>query len=133
MLVHVGGRARGPGAGPHDPPADAHRAGGDREGHQRKEEGRVAVHGRVSAYRNTPGGDPTGGWLPHLQRWWSCGRCSSEMPVASWAMSIPDENTPALRLLGVRKTFEAADAEQVPVRALRGIDLEIAPGAFVAI
>jgi putative ABC transport system ATP-binding protein len=48
-------------------------------------------------------------------------------------MEIQDHGTPALRLRGVRKTFEAADEDQVPVRALRGIDLEIDPGAFVAI
>ena len=48
-------------------------------------------------------------------------------------MEIPDQGTPALRLRGVRKTFEAADEDQVPVRALRGIDLEIGRGAFVAI
>ncbi len=39
----------------------------------------------------------------------------------------------ALALRGLRKTFEATEDDQVPVRALRGIDLEIAPGAFVAI
>jgi putative ABC transport system ATP-binding protein len=33
-------------------------------------------------------------------------------------------------VVGVRKTFEA---ELAPVRALRGVDLEIAPGAFVAV
>jgi putative ABC transport system ATP-binding protein len=39
----------------------------------------------------------------------------------------------ALRLRGVRKTFEATDDDQVPVRALRGVDLAVAPGAFVAV
>jgi putative ABC transport system ATP-binding protein len=48
-------------------------------------------------------------------------------------MENRDQGTPALRLRGVRKTFDAADEDQVPVRALRGIDLLIAPGAFVAI
>src|SRR5262245_51995832 len=60
MLVRVGSGARGPGARPHDPPADAHRARGDREGHQGQEEGRVAVHRKGSAYRNTPVADPLG-------------------------------------------------------------------------
>jgi putative ABC transport system ATP-binding protein len=36
----------------------------------------------------------------------------------------------ALRLRGVRKTFEA---ENAPVRALRGVDLDIRPGDFVAL
>ena len=48
-------------------------------------------------------------------------------------MDIPHDGTPALRLRGVRKTFDAAEEDQVPVRALRGIDLEVAPGAFVAV
>jgi putative ABC transport system ATP-binding protein len=39
----------------------------------------------------------------------------------------------ALRLRGVRKTFEATDDEQVPVRALRGVDLDVEPGAFIAV
>src|SRR5580692_9112516 len=36
----------------------------------------------------------------------------------------------ALQLRGVRKTFEA---ENAPVRALRGVDLDIRPGEFVAL
>jgi putative ABC transport system ATP-binding protein len=36
----------------------------------------------------------------------------------------------ALQMRGVRKTFEA---ENAPVRALRGVDLDIAPGEFVAL
>jgi putative ABC transport system ATP-binding protein len=48
-------------------------------------------------------------------------------------MDIGSTSSPALRLAGVRKIFEAADDDQVPVRALRGLDLEVAPGAFVAI
>jgi putative ABC transport system ATP-binding protein len=48
-------------------------------------------------------------------------------------MDVSTDGVPALRLRGVRKTFEAVEEDQVPVRALRGIDLEIAPGAFVAI
>jgi putative ABC transport system ATP-binding protein len=39
-------------------------------------------------------------------------------------------NEPVLRASGVRKTFEA---EQAPVRALRGLDFEMARGEFVAI
>jgi putative ABC transport system ATP-binding protein len=38
--------------------------------------------------------------------------------------------SPALQMRGVRKTFEA---ENAPVRALRGIDLDIARGEFVAL
>jgi putative ABC transport system ATP-binding protein len=40
------------------------------------------------------------------------------------------ENDPALVMRGVRKTFEA---ENAPVRALRGVDLTLAPGEFVAL
>jgi putative ABC transport system ATP-binding protein len=36
----------------------------------------------------------------------------------------------ALQLRGVRKTFEA---ENAPVRALRGVDLDLSPGEFVAL
>jgi putative ABC transport system ATP-binding protein len=36
----------------------------------------------------------------------------------------------ALQLRGVRKTFEADNA---PVRALRGVDLDVSPGEFVAL
>src|SRR5260221_8777158 len=41
-----------------------------------------------------------------------------------------NENLPALAMLGVRKTFEA---ENAPVRALRGVDLSVASGDFVAL
>jgi putative ABC transport system ATP-binding protein len=37
---------------------------------------------------------------------------------------------PAVRLTGARRTFAA---ELAPVRALRGVDLEVAPGEFVAV
>ena len=37
---------------------------------------------------------------------------------------------PILSVRGVRKTFEA---EQAPVRALRGVDLDVADGEFIAI
>jgi putative ABC transport system ATP-binding protein len=40
------------------------------------------------------------------------------------------EDSPALTLQGVRKTFEA---ENAPVRALRGVDLAVATGEFVAL
>ena len=40
------------------------------------------------------------------------------------------ENDPALVMRGVRKTFEA---ENAPVRALRGVNLTLAPGEFVAL
>ncbi len=49
------------------------------------------------------------------------------------AMEIETAAPPALRLRGVRKTFEATEDDQIPVRALRGIDLEVARGAFVAV
>jgi putative ABC transport system ATP-binding protein len=40
------------------------------------------------------------------------------------------ENQPALVVRGVRKTFEA---ENAPVRALRGVNLTLQPGEFVAL
>jgi putative ABC transport system ATP-binding protein len=40
------------------------------------------------------------------------------------------ENDPALVMRGVRKTFEA---ENAPVRALRGVNLTLSPGEFVAL
>lgn len=47
----------------------------------------------------------------------------SEMVEASGVHGV-------LHMVGVRKTF---DAELAPVRALRGVDLDVAPGEFVAI
>ena len=41
-----------------------------------------------------------------------------------------NDNSPALVMRGVRKTFEA---ENAPVRALRGVDLDITSGEFVAL
>jgi putative ABC transport system ATP-binding protein len=41
-----------------------------------------------------------------------------------------DDKPAALTMRGVRKTFEA---ENAPVRALRGVDLTVAPGEFVAL
>jgi putative ABC transport system ATP-binding protein len=41
-----------------------------------------------------------------------------------------NEMVPALTVRGVRKTFEA---ENAPVRALRGVDLTVADGEFVAV
>src|SRR5690242_2652820 len=41
-----------------------------------------------------------------------------------------EANTPALVTLGVRRTFEA---ENAPVRALRGVDLTVRSGEFVAL
>jgi putative ABC transport system ATP-binding protein len=43
------------------------------------------------------------------------------------------QTTSALSLNGIRKTFEASDEDQIPVRALRGVDLEVGSGAFVAV
>jgi putative ABC transport system ATP-binding protein len=48
-------------------------------------------------------------------------------------MDMETTTPPALRLRGVRKTFEATEDDQIPVRALRGIDLEVVSGAFVAV
>ncbi len=45
-------------------------------------------------------------------------------------MSAVDDSTWALAMRGVRKTFET---QGVPVRALRGVDLTIATGEFVAL
>jgi putative ABC transport system ATP-binding protein len=39
----------------------------------------------------------------------------------------------ALVVRGLRKTFEAADDEQIPVRALRGVELTVARGEYVAV
>src|SRR6266576_1546838 len=39
----------------------------------------------------------------------------------------------ALEVQGLRKTFDAADDEQIPVRALRGLDVAVAPGEFIAV
>ena len=41
--------------------------------------------------------------------------------------------THALLVEGLRKTFDAADDEQVPVRALRGLDMIAGRGEFVAV
>lgn len=41
--------------------------------------------------------------------------------------------TEALTVAGLRKTFDATDDEQVPVRALRGLDMAVDRGEFVAV
>jgi putative ABC transport system ATP-binding protein len=41
--------------------------------------------------------------------------------------------TQALETTALRKTFGATDDEQVPVRALRGVDLSVAAGEFIAV
>jgi putative ABC transport system ATP-binding protein len=41
--------------------------------------------------------------------------------------------TNALEVEALRKTFTATDDEQIPVRALRGVDMAVAPGEFVAV
>jgi len=48
-------------------------------------------------------------------------------------MDEPATAAEALRVAGLRKTFAATDDEQVPVRALRGIDLAVTRGEFVAV
>jgi putative ABC transport system ATP-binding protein len=50
--------------------------------------------------------------------------------VQSETEPTPVGTTPAVRLRGARRTFTA---ELAPVRALRGIDLDVADGEFVAI
>lgn len=40
---------------------------------------------------------------------------------------------PALLVEGLRKNFESTDDEQIPVRALRGLDVQVARGEFVAV
>ncbi len=47
-------------------------------------------------------------------------------------MSDPS-STDALTVEGLRKTFDATDDEQVPVRALRGLDMTVGRGEFVAV
>src|SRR6266480_2534903 len=39
----------------------------------------------------------------------------------------------ALEVEGLRKTFDAPDDEQIPVRALRGLDLAVSAGEFIAV
>jgi putative ABC transport system ATP-binding protein len=55
--------------------------------------------------------------------------------TAHWAIAGIEgeplsEMTPALSVRGLRRTF---DAELAPVRALRGVDLDVAPAEFVAL
>ena len=40
---------------------------------------------------------------------------------------------PALRLENLRKTFASTDDEQIPVRALRGVDMTVERGEFLAV
>jgi len=51
-------------------------------------------------------------------------------PTTSSAPVVTLEPNPVLRVRGARKTFEA---DLAPVRALRGVDLDMARGEFVAI
>jgi len=58
----------------------------------------------------------------------------TESSAMDQATPLPTTRTlppaPILRLRGVRRTF---DAELAPVRALRGVDLDVLPGEFVAV
>ena len=45
-------------------------------------------------------------------------------------MSLPDAAAPAIQLAGIRRTFTLGDVE---VQALRGVDLTVRRGEFVAI
>jgi putative ABC transport system ATP-binding protein len=44
-----------------------------------------------------------------------------------------DTTSDALRTAGLRKTFEATEDDHIPVRALRGLDLAVGSGEFVAV
>jgi putative ABC transport system ATP-binding protein len=44
--------------------------------------------------------------------------------------SVDETDAPAVRVRGVRRTFAA---DLMPVRALRGVDLDVAPGEFLAV
>jgi putative ABC transport system ATP-binding protein len=44
-----------------------------------------------------------------------------------------DTTPKALVTVGLRKTFESTDDDQIPVRALRGLDLSVDGGEFVAV
>jgi putative ABC transport system ATP-binding protein len=57
---------------------------------------------------------------------WRVSRASAYPP----AMDSTDK---ALVTLGLRKTFESADDDQIPVRALRGLDISVDRGEFVAV
>jgi putative ABC transport system ATP-binding protein len=50
--------------------------------------------------------------------------------MESVQLGVIGENVPALTVRGVRKTF---DAENAPVRALRGVDLTVGAGEFAAL
>ncbi|HEY8826341.1 MAG TPA: ATP-binding cassette domain-containing protein, partial [Jatrophihabitantaceae bacterium] len=50
--------------------------------------------------------------------------------VESAETDIPEQPALAVRLRGARRTFAA---ELAPVRALRGVDLDVAPGEFLAV
>ncbi len=41
--------------------------------------------------------------------------------------------SPTLEARGVRKTYESAEEEGAPVRALRGVDMTMSPGEFIAV
>jgi len=53
--------------------------------------------------------------------------------TGAYPSAMDTDVTSALRVAGLRKTFEAADDEQVPVRALRGLEVTVARGEFVAV
>ena len=44
-----------------------------------------------------------------------------------------DTDAKALVTVGLRKTFESTDDDQIPVRALRGLDVSVDRGEFVAV
>jgi putative ABC transport system ATP-binding protein len=44
-----------------------------------------------------------------------------------------ETTAPALQVDSLRKTFEATDDDQIPVRALRGLDLVVGSGEFVTV
>src|SRR5689334_16832080 len=55
---------------------------------------------------------------------------SSTRPIRRGSGETMSENQPAMAVRGLRKTFEA---ENAPVRALRGVDLTVGEGEFVAL
>jgi putative ABC transport system ATP-binding protein len=67
-------------------------------------------------------------WLTALsvaRRWWQAERRELQFDEG-WEMD-------ALDVRALKKTYESNDAEALPVRALRGVDLSMAGGDFVAV
>jgi putative ABC transport system ATP-binding protein len=54
-------------------------------------------------------------------------------PSLEQASSEEDEMVNALEVRGLRKTYESVESEGAPVRALRGVDLTMGSGEFIAV